>query len=247
MTLIWAILSGSFLGSFLNVCIDRMPSGSSLVSPRSHCDNCKRQLEWYELLPIISYMALRGKCRTCGAHVPLRTILVEALTASLMGCVFAQYGFSLESFVLSFYMAILIVVFFIDLEKTLILNIIVLPATLLALGLSPLVPDVGILASVYGTLVGAGIMAGIYVLSRGGMGAGDVKLAAFMGAAVGFPLIFVALFISVVSSGLVAVGLLVTRKKGRKEFIPFGPFLVAGTVTAMFWGRWVLDAYLKTW
>lgn len=235
-----------FFGSFLNVCIDRLPEKRSLALPRSHCENCKRTLDWFELIPVFSYLALRGKCRKCGIHIPFRIVVVEALTGSLFGYIAFKYGFGMEGIMLAAYTCILITVFFIDLEKMLILNSIVLPATVFALIFSIFLPNIGFLESVYGTLVATGIMLVVYFVSRGGMGEGDVKLAAFIGAANGFPLVLAGLFIAIVGSGILATFLLVTKMKKRRDAIPFGPFLATGALITMLWGEQIVDFYLDT-
>jgi len=228
------------------VCIDRLPAKRSLALPRSHCENCNRVLDWFELIPVFSYVALRGKCRRCGIHIPVRILVVEALTGSLFGYIGVRYGFNMEGITLAAYTCILITVFFIDLEKMLVLNVVVLPATVFALIFSVFLPDVGILESIYGALLGIGIMLVVYLVSRGGMGEGDVKLAAFIGAATGFPLILVSLFLAIVGSGVLATFLLVTKMKKRRDAIPFGPFLATGALITMFWGQHIVNFYLDT-
>ena len=243
MTTGFFVLSGLFVGSFLNVCIDRLPTNRSLAFPRSHCENCHRALAWYENLPLVSYLVLRGKCHTCRAIIPFRVFLVEALSGALFGYLGFRFGVSTEGIILALYASILIVIIFIDLERMLILNLVVFPATLLALGLSPLLPDVGILKSLYGALAAFGLLVAVYLVSRGGMGAGEVKLAAFIGTATGFPLALANLFLSITAAGVVAVLLLLFKIKGRKDVIPFGPFLAGGAVVTLLWGQPVLDAY----
>ncbi len=226
------------------MCIDRLPAKQSLSHPRSHCDNCNRTLDWFELVPVISYIALRGKCRKCGIHIPIRILIVEALTGSIFGYIGFEHGFTMEGITLMAYSCILITVFFTDLEKMLVLNVVVLPATVFALIFSIFLPDIGILKAIYGTLISTGIMLLVYVVSRGGMGEGDVKLAMFIGAANGFPLVLAGLFIAIVGSGVLATFLLVTKLKKRRDAIPFGPFLATGALITMFWGREIVDVYL---
>lgn len=216
----------------------------SLAHPRSHCENCNRTLDWFELIPVISYVVLRGRCRKCGVHIPIRILIVEALTGSIFGYIGFKYGFTMEGITLAAYSCILIIIFFTDLEKMLVLNVVVLPAAVFALVFSIFLPDVGILSAIYGTLVATGIMLLVYVISRGGMGEGDVKLAMFIGAANGFPLVLAALFIAIVASGALATFLLVTKLKKRRDAIPFGPFLATGALITMFWGQQIVDIYL---
>lgn len=241
---VYYALSGLFIGSFINVCADRLPRGLSIVRPPSHCEACDRTLSWYELLPVLSYVALRGRCRTCGARIPWRLSVVEMATGALFGYIGFQHGVSAQGVVLAFYSATLVLIAVMDLQHLLVLNVVVIPAALLALVLSPLLPDIGPLDPLYGALIGFGAMLAVYMAARGGMGAGDVKLAAFIGTATGFPLVIVNLVLAVVIAGVVAVLLLLFKLKSRKDFIPFGPFLAGGAIVTLLWGDVLLDAYL---
>jgi len=255
MIALWAILAGAFgaaIGSFLNVCIDRLPEGQSIVTGRSHCDSCQRQLRPTDLIPLLSYLALKGRCRDCGARIPRRVMLVELATALAFAGMFFAYGPSLTVIILAAYAAILIVVFVIDLERGLILNRVVLPALVLALVVALLAPPdwLGgfgphpVVSALVGAVAGFALLLVIAIVARGGMGWGDVKYAAFMGAATGFPLVFVALFCGVIIGAVVAVVLLATGRKGRKQAIPFGPFLALGTMATLLWGPQMLAWYV---
>jgi len=248
-----AAILGFTVGSFLNVCIDRLPRHESIVTGRSHCDKCGRQLAARDLVPVLSYLVLRGRCRTCGVRIPGRIPAVEAATGLVFaGLVLAQ-GVTLTSALLAVYAAILIVVFVIDLEHGLILNVTVVPALVFALlvavlaapgWLGDLFPH-RVLSAAAGAVAGFALLFLIALLARGGMGWGDVKFAAFMGAATGFPLVFVALFCSVIIGGAAGVILLATRKKGRKQAMPFGPFLALGTMATLLWGPAMLAWYVS--
>ena len=247
-----AVAIGLAVGSFLNVCIDRLPKKDSLVSGRSHCDSCGRELRPAELVPVLSYVVLKGRCRTCGARIPARVVLVEAATGALFGVLVAVYGVTSAAVVLAIYGCILLVVFVIDLDHKLILNAVVYPSIILALAVAAIVPPpwlgsigpIPLVSAILGAVTGFGLLFVIALVARGGMGWGDVKFAAFMGAATGFPLVIVALFVGIVVGGLAGILLLVTGKKGRKQGIPFGPFLAIGTMAAMLWGPQMLAWYL---
>lgn len=255
MKVVLLILAGSIglaVGSFLNVCIDRLPRRESIVTTRSHCDACGRQLSLADLVPVLGYVILRGRCRSCGAAIPRRVLVVELLSGAAFAWLLAAYGPSTVAGLLILYTCILVVVFFIDLEHGLILNVVVYPSFVVALlaalviqpyWLGPVGP-VPILSAVVGAAIGFVFLFIVALVSRGGMGWGDVKFAAFMGAAVGFPLIFVALFTGIVVGGVAGAALLITGRKGRKQSIPFGPFLVAGTMATLLWGQRMLDWYL---
>jgi leader peptidase (prepilin peptidase)/N-methyltransferase len=244
-------LAGMIIASFLNVCIDRLPAGQSLVYPPSHCTACNRRLAVKDLIPIFSYLWLRGRCRYCGAAIPRRILWVELSTAVLFALATWRFGLSIELAIALFYICIFMVLLVIDWEKGLILNKIVLPAIGAALVISAafsiFLPDVEIVPFIGRAAAGGGIGLGIFflivIVSRGGMGWGDVKLAALIGLVTGFPLVFVALLIGVILGGVVAALLLLLKVKKRKEAIPFGPFLAIGAIATLLWGNTILSWY----
>jgi leader peptidase (prepilin peptidase)/N-methyltransferase len=241
-------LLGLAVGSFLNLCIDRLPGGKSIVRPGSHCDNCNQSLKAVDLVPVFSYIWLKGHCRYCGARIPLRSPIVEFATAAIFAFLAWHYGLSLELAFAVIYASIFIVIFAIDLEQELILNIVVFPAMILAFafsffwgGFEEFWPKIGpgfVLSALLGGAVGFVLMLLPYLLTRGrGMGYGDVKLAAFIGLMSGFPLVVVALLVGIIAGGLVAVFLLLSKMvKSRKAAIPYGPFLAVGAMVALIWG-----------
>ncbi len=243
---------GLAVGSFLNVCVDRLPRSESIASGRSHCDGCGRQLTTSELVPLISYLRLKGLCSACWAQIPRRVPVVEVVTGLVFACLYMAYGPTISFIVLSTYACILTIVFVIDLEHGLILNKVVTPALVLALAIAAIVPPqwLGTIGPhpVVSALIGAGtgfiLLFLVALVSRGGMGWGDVKFAAFMGAATGFPLILVAIFAGIITGGVTGILLIVLRRKGRKETIPFGPFLAIGTMIALMWGETLLRWYI---
>ncbi len=255
MTAILAILAGILglaIGSFLNVCIDRLPRHESIATGRSHCDGCKRQIRAQDLIPVVSYVALKGRCRDCGARIPRRVVVVEAITGVTFAGLFLSYGLTFTSGLLAVYAAILIVVFAIDIEHSLILNTVVVFALVFAFAVAVVAPpallrDFGpypITSAIAGAASGFVVLFVIALVARGGMGWGDVKFAAFMGAATGFPYIFVALFCGIIFGGVTGITLIATRKKNRKQAIPFGPFLALGTMVTLLWGPQLLNWYL---
>jgi leader peptidase (prepilin peptidase)/N-methyltransferase len=249
--IVFFFLLGMIIASFLNVCIDRLPAHQSLVYPPSHCTACKRRLAFIDLIPIFSYLWLRGRCRYCGAAIPRRILWVELGTAALFGLTCWRFGLSVELAVALFYICIFIVIMVIDWEKGLILNKIVLPAIGAAIVISAIfsifLPDVELVPFIGRAAAGGGIGLGIFLLivivSRGGMGWGDVKLAALIGLVTGFPLVFIALLIGVILGGVVAILLLLFKIKKRKEAIPFGPFLAIATIVTLLWGNNILSWY----
>ncbi len=248
------VLLGLFTGSFLNVCIDRLPRDQSIVFPPSHCGECNHKLGILDLIPVFSYLLLRGRCRYCRAKIPLRLIIIEALTASIFGFLFWRYGISVELGILIVYSSLLIIIFVIDMENYLVLNRITYPAMVLALvfsffnpsvrTFSIFLPDFGIESSILGGLVGLGLMLVPYLIYRQGMGLGDVKLAALAGLMTGFPLIIPTVLISWILGGIIAAILLALKIKGRKDEIPAATFLSVSTFIMMIWGQEIWTWYL---
>ncbi len=250
MIAVFALL-GMAVGSFLNVCIDRLPARESLVFPASRCSACQKRLSVKDLIPVLSYIWLRGRCRYCNATIPRRILWVEVGTGVLFVYLYWHYGFSIELAVVTFYCCLFLVLMVIDLEHHILPNKLVYPGIIVALAISvafsvfpnslEIVP--GIASASAGGAIGLGLFLLIIVVSRGGMGWGDVKMAALIGLVTGFPLVFVALFLAVVLGGLISWVLILTRAKSRKQSIPFGPFLSLGAIAALLWGTNILDWY----
>ena len=236
-------LVGMVVGSFLNVVIDRLPRGESLVFPSSRCEACGRGLSTRDLLPVLSYLMLRGKCRYCSVPISWRLPLVELLTGGLFAFLGWRLGPGLELISALVYVALFVPIFFIDLREGIIPDVIVFPGMALALGLALL--EGRAIPALVGGGVGFGLLLAIYLLARGGMGLGDVKLVGLLGLINGWPLVLVALLLAFVSGGLLASVFLALRLKGRKAPIPFGPFLVGGSFVALLWGQGLLDIYLR--
>jgi len=258
LTVVFALF-GIAVGSFLNVCIDRLPARKSLVYPPSHCDTCQHPLSPKDLTPVFSYLWLRGRCRYCQARIPLRSLFIEIGTGLLFGVIYWRYGLSAEFAVTAFYSCIFVVIMVIDMEHQLILNRVIYPAAVVALiilatdfflpepGLfSDLVflPQPKILSGVIGGAAGFAFFLIPFLIYQKGMGAGDVKLAGLIGLITGFPMVFIALFIGITAGGLVAIMLLLLKIKGRKEAIPYGAFLALGPVVTLLWGNNILNWYL---
>jgi leader peptidase (prepilin peptidase)/N-methyltransferase len=252
LSIIGFTILGMALGSFFNVCIDRLPREESILNPPSHCEACHHRLGPKDLIPIFSYLWLRGRCRYCHQPIPRRLFLVELVTAAIFPLLYLSYGLTSEFVILAFYVCLFLIVFVIDMERGLILNRVVYPGMALALLIAGVAPQQwllewgqpGIIASLAGGGVGFAIFLLIAIISRGGMGWGDVKLCALIGLAVGFPLVFIALLIGIVLGGVVALALLVSKRRGRRETIPFGPFLSLGAVITLIWWGELLACFL---
>jgi leader peptidase (prepilin peptidase) / N-methyltransferase len=239
-----ALAPGLALGSFLNVVAARVPLRRSIVRPSSACMSCGETIRWYDNVPLVSWALLRGRCRHCGARIPWIYPAVELLTAVLVaGCVLA-FGLSVEAAVGAFFCAVLVAVSAIDLEHRIIPNRIVLPATvvvLLANTLRDVTPEWALAG-----LAASGFLFVAALVYPAGMGMGDVKLALLMGVALG-KTVSVALMAGMLAAMIPGIVLLARHgAKARKMGIPFGPFLAAGSVVALFWGDAILDAYFST-
>ena len=251
---------GASVGSFLNVVADRLPERKSLASPRSHCASCARRIPARDLVPVLSYVWLRGKCRYCSERIPARVFAVEVVMGALAAALYLKLGWGVEALLVGAGVALLVAIAVIDLEHRLIPNRLVIPAVLVLAVLAPFWPELGIdralffeqvhLSSLVNTLIaGAGaflVFLAIKAVYPAGMGAGDVKMAGMLGLLVGYPGIVVALWVAVVAGGLLAVGLLALGKRSRKDAMPFGPFLSAGGILALLVGPEIVEFYFAT-
>jgi len=241
-------LIGTAIGSFLNVCIDRLPADKSLISPPSSCDNCQRRLSWLDLIPVFSYLFLRGRCRYCKAKIPQRIFWVELGTGFAFAFLYWFFGWTPELAVIIIYTSVLIVLALIDLKHHLILNKIVYPVAIVAIIINIFLPEFGLHSFLFGLLGG---VAGFLILFlpaliyQKGMGWGDVKMAGLIGLMTGFPNAVVAVFGGIILGGLAAIALLIFKKRTRKEGIPFGPFLALGAIIALLYGNYIVDWYLN--
>lgn len=245
VTLLLAGLLGTVIGSFLNVVIARLPRAESFVAPGSRCPSCTAPIRWYDNVPLLSFLALRGRCRACGASIAWRYPLVEATTAVffvLAACTRRSPGELATAWTL---LAVLVAVTAIDLEHQIIPDRITLPGIAVGFVTSFLGTRVSWLDSLLGIFTGGGILLAVIVLSGGGMGGGDMKLGAMIGAFLGYKLALLALLMAVILGGAVALGLLFTGVRGRKDPIPFGPFLAGASAVAMLWGEAFLSWYLR--
>jgi leader peptidase (prepilin peptidase)/N-methyltransferase len=237
-----ALAPGLALGSFLNVVAARVPLRRSLVHPGSACMSCGHDIAWYDNVPIASYAVLRGRCRSCGEHIPLRYPAVELVAGLLFAACFWKFGLSGEAAVAAFFCLTLVAVSATDLEHRIIPNRIVVPAGVLVLAAQTALhpsPRWAIAA-----VAASGFLLAAALAYPAGMGMGDVKLAFLMGAALGTA-VAPAMFIGMVSALVPGIYLIARHgTKARKMGVPFGPFLALGSVVALFAGQWLVHAYL---
>lgn len=236
-------LIGLVLGSFFNVCIYRIPYKLSLVSPPSHCPKCGRKIRPYDLIPVFSYLFLKGKCRDCKTKIAPEYLIVELLTGLAYLIVFRRFAWSKDLVVYLFLTSLLIIVTFIDLHHRIIPNRLVLIGTIVGI---PLMLWSGrpLIEIVLGGSSGFLIMFAIALISRGGMGGGDVKFAGMLGIYLGWQLTLILLFLSFFSGAFGGIILIMLKVKGRKDFIPFGPFIALGAFLTVLYGSNLLNWYL---
>jgi leader peptidase (prepilin peptidase)/N-methyltransferase len=233
------------IGSFLNVVAARLPGRLPIARGRSQCMSCSAQIAWYDNVPLVSYLVLRGRCRHCRVRFSVRYFLVELLTALLVAACFARFGLTGDAFVAAFFCACLVVLSAIDLEHRILPDRIVLPAFAIVLVAQiALHPDRALEWILSALAVSGFLFLGLLAYPRG-MGMGDVKLALLMGAALGKD-VAVAMAVALLAGLVVSIVLLARHGAGaRKQAIPFGPFLALGSVVALFAGDWLLDEYLS--
>jgi leader peptidase (prepilin peptidase)/N-methyltransferase len=239
---------GAIVGSFLNVCIYRLPLGKSVVWPASGCTQCHRELAWYENIPVLSYIALRGRCRTCHAGISLQYPIVEALTAAMFALAWWMYGPTPLFASRVVFGCALIALFAIDLEHHLLPNTITLPGIVIGFVFSFLT-EPGWMSSLIGIVAGGGILyivAEVYyrVRHEEGLGMGDVKMLAMIGAFVGWKLTLVALMMASLGGSLIGLVVIASRRGGMKYALPFGTFLALGAAAAATVGPAVLAWYM---
>jgi leader peptidase (prepilin peptidase) / N-methyltransferase len=241
-------LLGMMLGSFMNVCIYRLPRGLSPVRPRSSCPSCGHVLSWYENVPVVSYLVLRGRCRACRASISPMYPIVEFITGAVFLAGYVWYGPTPLLIVRLVFAWAMIALFVIDLQHKILPNVITLPG--IAVGvLANALAGPGWVASLIGAAVGAGILfaiAEVYyrVRHEEGLGMGDVKMLGMIGAFLGWKLVLVTLVLSSFLGSIVGIGVLIAKKESLKYALPFGTFLAAGALVAAVGGDAILNWYL---
>lgn len=240
---------GAVIGSFLNVCIHRIPLKESIVFPASHCPKCGKALRWYHNIPVLSFLVLKGRCRFCAQRITWRYPLVELLNAAFYTAVFHISGFSLTSLVLWCFLSALIVITFVDIDHRIIPDVISLPGVILGFCASFILPWVSFQDSLLGILLGGGSLfavAYLYALFTGkeGMGGGDIKLLAMIGAFLGYKAVLPVIFLSSLMGTAVGLPLMLLKKADGRLAIPFGPFLALASVVYLFFGHHLISWYL---
>lgn len=249
--LLWLPIAGLFgalIGSFLNVCIYRLPRQESIAWPGSHCPSCSHSIAWYDNIPILSYVTLAGRCRHCTLPIPFRYPLVEIMNASGYVGLLWVFGPSWVAVAYGLLYSALLVVAGTDLSHKIIPNVVTFPGILVGLLCAATVLPLGFLGGLLGVLVGGGILwllawASPYLFGKEGMGGGDIKLLAMIGAFLGWKPAVMTIMVGSFLGSLVGVTLIAAQVIKREDYIPFGPFLVCGALVALFFGQSILDWY----
>jgi leader peptidase (prepilin peptidase)/N-methyltransferase len=270
MVLLIVFIVGLLVGSFLNVCIVRLPREGSIVSPPSHCPRCKASIKFYDNIPVLSFLLLRGKCRTCGEPISWRYPFVEFLNAVLYAWTFHELGLSGEAFLVMALCSALIVITFIDFDYQIIPDVISLPGMVVGLALAPfcmsalqdplpfrldlLLPSAGpyltgFLNSLIGLLLGGGPLFAIgwaweKLRHVEAMGGGDVKLMGMVGSIIGWKGALLTIMLGALAGSVAGLLLIVLKQHKMEKVIPFGPFLAVGSIAAMFYGPDIISWYL---
>lgn len=251
---IFIFVAGAALGSFLNVCIYRLPRGESLIYPSSHCVHCNHAIPWHDNIPFLGFLLLRGRCRFCARPIALRYIVVEFIMAGLLVLFYVLFGVDVRFFLYSILTSALVVSSFIDFEHQVIPDVITIPGIFAGLILCALFPSItdrpdrlgAFYYSIKGMLVGGGSIyllgiIGELIFRKEAMGGGDVKLMAMIGAFLGLKL---ALFVFFVAPFFGAIAGVITKIRHNKNIIPYGPYLSIATLVAIIWGEKVLNYLL---
>ncbi len=244
------LIYGLLIGSFLNVCIYRIPREESIAFPASHCPNCNTKLKCHDNIPVISYLSLKGKCRYCSEKISSQYPMVESLNGIIYLMLLWHFSFSLDFIFYALISSVLIVISFIDLKEMIIPDSLIVAILILSLihkalnyfiyGISP-----DIINSLLGMVIAGGLFLSIVILSRGGMGGGDVTLIASLGFVIGVKYILLTIFLSFLVGSIISIGLLGFKIKTRKDPIPFGPFIIISFFIVLLFGDIIIDIYMR--
>lgn len=244
-----SFIFGALIGSFLNVCILRIPAGKSIAFPPSHCPKCEAAIKWYDNLPILSWFILRGKCRSCKEQFSFRYPMVEFLTAMFSLAAMMKFGPSPAYLIYFTFIASLIVITFIDLDHQIIPDVISLPGIPLGLLASFALPAITYKESLIGIAAGGGLLLTVamgyeFIARKEGMGGGDIKLLAMIGAFLGWKGVLFTIFSGSLIGTVIGISLMAAQGKDSKYAIPFGPFLSMGALLYLFFGEPIVYWYL---
>jgi len=239
---------GLIVGSFCNVCIYRIPKNESIIYPASHCPKCRTTIKPVDNIPLLSYILLKGRCRNCGSKISIQYPVVELLTGMIYLIIYLIYGLSIQSLVYIILSSALIIIAFIDLNEQIVPDVISLPGIGVGLILSFFVPYLSFINSALGVVVGGGIiliiaLVGSMIFKKEAMGGGDVKLAAMIGAFLGWRYTIISLFLGFFLGALAGIFLILSKIKSKEDMVPFGPFIALGSLITLLWGEKIIAWY----
>lgn len=248
---ILVLLAGTIMGSFFNVCICRIPRGESISYPSSHCTTCGHILTVKDMIPIFSYIFLKGKCRYCSRSISIQYLLVELLTGGLYMCLYIKLGIGTQFFFYTILLSILIIVSVIDIYNTIIPSSLVIIGSIAAISFNLLGWGRTFSDGIYGALAGAGAITFMDIIAllffkKQGMGGGDIRLMAMVGLFMGLKHVLLSVLFSVYIGGIVFMILMIMGKIKKTDYIPFGPFLSMGTLISLFFGNQIIMWYYST-
>lgn len=240
---------GAVVGSFLNVCIWRIPEGMSIIAPASHCPSCGHPIRFYDNIPLVSYLILRGRCRACGTRISLRYPFVEVLTAVMALLVYWKFGLTLKFLAAFIFVSALILITFIDIDHQIIPDVITLPGIPICFCMAIFIMKLSFMEALLGVLIGGGslyLIALIYelVTKREGMGGGDIKLLALLGAFLGWKSLLFILLVSSLVGAVFGISVMMIKGSDMKYVVPFGPFLSFAAVAYLFVGEYAVNLLL---
>ncbi len=240
---------GLIVGSFSNVCIYRIPRNESIIYPASHCPKCRSKIKPVDNIPLLSFILLKGRCRNCKSKISIQYLIVELLTGLIYLIIYLIYGLSIQSLIYIILSSALVIIAFIDLNEQIVPDVISLPGMVIGFIISFFVPYISFINSALGVAVGGGIiliigMAGSVIFKKEAMGGGDVKLAAMIGAFLGWRYIIISLFLGFFLGALAGIILIMSKIKSREDTVPFGPFIVLGSFITLLWGEKIISWYI---
>jgi len=247
--IILIFILGLIVGSFSNVCIYRIPRNESIIFPASHCPKCRSNISLKDNIPLISYILLKGRCRNCKSKISIRYPVVEFLTGLIYLIIYLIYGLSIQSLIYIILSSALVIIAFIDLNEQIVPDVISLPGIVIGFIISFFVPYISFINSALGVIVGGGIilvigLAGSVIFKKEAMGGGDVKLAAMIGAFLGWRYIIISLFLGFFLGALAGIFLILSKIKNKEDVVPFGPFIILGSFITLLWGEKIISWYI---
>jgi len=239
---------GLIVGSFCNVCIYRIPKNESIIYPASHCSKCRSKIKPVDNIPLLSFILLKGRCRNCKSKISIQYPMVEFLSGLIYLIIYLIYGLSVQTLIYIILSSALIIIAFIDLNEQIVPDVISLPGIVTGFIISFFVPYISFINSALGVVVGGGIiliiaLVGSMIFKKEAMGGGDVKLAAMMGAFLGWRYIIISLFLGFFLGALVGIFLVLSKIKSKEDMVPFGPFIALGSLITLLWGEKIIAWY----